>query len=89
MKAIKLFAILSMLCNQCVKAQEKAGTKVIAYFSDNDSSIRLKTEYVIDKHLGGIMFWELSSDIPGNSLLNVIHQSILHSQRNSKPPAPK
>ena len=39
---------------------------------DDSLSIALKTEYVIDKHLGGIMFWQLANDSPKNGLLGVI-----------------
>jgi len=36
---------------------------------DDKKSIRLKTEYTIDKKLQGIMFWELTLDSPANGLL--------------------
>ena len=41
---------------------------------DDSLSIALKTKYVIDKHLGGIMFWQLTNDSPKNGLLGVIDQ---------------
>jgi chitinase len=40
---------------------------------DDTRSIDLKTTYVRDKGLGGIMFWELTNDEHKNSLLEVIN----------------
>jgi chitinase len=42
---------------------------------DNDQSIRLKTQYVRAKHLGGIMFWELTGDKTQNGLLETMYQA--------------
>jgi len=39
---------------------------------DNEYSIREKCNYIKNKKLGGIMFWELSQDKPKNGLLDVI-----------------
>jgi chitinase len=39
---------------------------------DDSLSIARKTQYVITKGLGGIMFWQLMEDKPGNGLLDVI-----------------
>jgi len=39
---------------------------------DDSVSIAAKTKYVIDKGLGGIMFWQLSGDRPEEGLLDVI-----------------
>lgn len=39
---------------------------------DDTLSIRLKTRYVLDKHLGGIMFWQLPDDRYSDGLLDVI-----------------
>lgn len=39
---------------------------------DDSLSIASKTKYVIEKDLGGIMFWQLSGDRPENGLLDVI-----------------
>lgn len=39
---------------------------------DDAVSIAAKTKYVIEKGLGGIMFWQLSGDQPENGLLDVI-----------------
>ena len=40
---------------------------------DDKKSIELKTKYVIDNKLGGIMFWQLSNDTFSDGLLNVIN----------------
>jgi chitinase len=39
---------------------------------DNKNSIRLKTQYVVDQGLNGIMFWQLAYDTFDNGLLGVI-----------------
>jgi chitinase len=42
---------------------------------DNPKSVRLKTQFVKDKKLGGIMFWQLGGDSnDDNSLLNAIFE---------------
>jgi chitinase len=38
-------------------------------------SIRLKTEYVINRGLGGIMFWSLNSDAPEEGLVEAIFRT--------------
>lgn len=45
--------------------------KTFATFDDK-RSIELKTKYVLDNKLGGIMFWQLGSDKPKDGLLDVI-----------------
>jgi chitinase len=40
---------------------------------DDTMSIRLKTQYAIQNHLGGVMFWELSGDTYEDGLLDVIY----------------
>lgn len=40
---------------------------------DNEKSIQLKTKYARDKHLGGIMFWELTGDQPRRGLLEALY----------------
>jgi len=40
---------------------------------DDKRSIQLKTKYARDKHLGGIMFWELTGDTPRNGLLEAMY----------------
>jgi chitinase len=39
---------------------------------DDARSEGLKTNYALDKHLGGIMFWELPGDLPSGGLLDAI-----------------
>jgi chitinase len=39
---------------------------------DDKTSIRLKTQYALDKKLGGIMFWQLADDAYRDGLLAVI-----------------
>lgn len=39
---------------------------------DNPSSLRIKSEYVRENKLGGIMLWSLEMDDEANSLLNAI-----------------
>lgn len=43
---------------------------------DDEESVKLKCQYVEDKKLGGVMFWEYSSD-PKGYLLNVISKTLL------------
>ncbi len=40
---------------------------------DDSTSMRIKMQYVIDKKLQGIMFWQLADDAYSNGLLNVIY----------------
>jgi chitinase len=42
---------------------------------DNKRSVQLKTQYVIDKKLAGIMFWELRQDLVRNGLLHTIYET--------------
>lgn len=42
---------------------------------DDARSIRLKTQYARAKHLGGIMFWELTGDKPQHGLLESLYQA--------------
>jgi chitinase len=39
---------------------------------DDKQSVAEKTQYVIDHRMDGIMFWELTGDIPNNGLLQAI-----------------
>ncbi|MBZ5857857.1 glycoside hydrolase family 18 protein [Flavihumibacter profundi] len=48
---------------------------------DNERSIAEKTKYVLDKKLGGIMFWELSGDKFNSGLLDQIHNTLIASQK--------
>lgn len=49
---------------------------------DNILSIKAKTQYAIDKKLGGIMFWELPLDTYANGLLQAIVDTEEHSRKN-------
>ena len=51
-----------------------AGKKHFASFDDS-TSIRLKTQYAIDKKLGGVMFWQLTEDRFSDGLLDVIDRT--------------
>lgn len=41
---------------------------------DDIRSIKLKTQYVIDQKLNGIMFWDLGGDVQNNGLLDAINE---------------
>jgi chitinase len=41
---------------------------------DDTTSVSLKTQYAIDRNLGGIMFWELRGDAEDPSLLDAIYE---------------
>jgi chitinase len=41
---------------------------------DDKRSIELKTKYVVDHHLNGIMFWEITNDTNENGLLHAIDE---------------
>jgi chitinase len=43
---------------------------------DNEKSMMLKTKYVLDNHLGGIMFWQLGEDKTSNGLLDAIDSAL-------------
>ena len=50
-----------------------ASTGVMISYDDPES-IGLKADYVIEHGLGGVMFWELSSDTDDHELLGTIYQ---------------
>jgi len=50
-----------------------ASEKLFATF-DDAKSVKLKTTYVIEQKLNGIMFWELSLDSHENSLLDCMYE---------------
>lgn len=52
-----------------------AAKKLFATFDDK-RSVRLKTQYAINKGLNGIMFWELRQDVTSNGLLHTIDSTI-------------
>jgi chitinase len=41
---------------------------------DDTMSVRLKTKYVKDLGLGGIMFWQLGADAPSDGLVDAIYK---------------
>ncbi|WP_199200248.1 glycoside hydrolase family 18 protein [Adhaeribacter arboris] len=47
--------------------------KKLFFTYDDKRSMELKTKYVLDKKLGGIMFWQLGSDTYTEGLLQTIH----------------
>jgi chitinase len=51
-----------------------ADRKVLVTYDDS-ISIRLKTEYAIDRKLGGIMFWQLMDDRGKDGLLDVMYRT--------------
>lgn len=51
-----------------------ASTKTFVSYEDPES-LTLKCKYVLDHHLGGIMFWDYSSDTSG-ALLNTIDHTL-------------
>ena len=55
--------------------QYSARKKLFATF-DNRRSIRAKVHFVQSKKLGGIMFWELSLDLPENGLVDEIYSAL-------------
>ena len=50
-------------------------TRTFITFEDT-KSIALKTQYVIDKKLYGIMFWQLTEDKTSNGLLQAIDDTV-------------
>jgi chitinase len=52
----------------------KATKTMISY--EDPASIAAKANYVIQKHLGGIMFWDLGQDDAESTLLNAIHRDL-------------
>ncbi len=52
----------------------KEEKKFITY--EDKISIKLKTEYAIEKGLGGIMFWQLRGDAEKDGLLEAIHKVV-------------
>ena len=51
------------------------GTKTMISYEDAQS-IALKAQYVIQKHLGGMMFWDLGQDDSKSTLLGAIHRQL-------------
>jgi chitinase len=48
--------------------------KLYATFDDKES-LKAKTKYVLDRHLNGIMFWQLTHDTYRNGLLDAIYSA--------------
>jgi chitinase len=53
--------------------------RLFATFDDR-RSVKLKTQFAMDKQLQGIMFWELRQDLPRGGLLAIIHEVKLTKQ---------
>jgi chitinase len=50
-------------------------TRIMISYEDPES-IAAKAKYVIQKHLGGMMFWDLGQDDSRSTLLNTIHNQL-------------
>lgn len=50
-------------------------TKIMISYEDPES-IAVKAKYVIQRHLGGIMFWDLGQDDGKSTLLGAIHRQL-------------
>jgi chitinase len=50
-------------------------TKIMISYEDTQS-IAVKAQYVIQKHLGGMMFWDLGQDDSKSTLLDAIHRQL-------------
>ncbi|MCP3967315.1 MAG: glycoside hydrolase family 18 protein [Lentisphaerae bacterium] len=52
------------------------------YTYEDEVSLKVKTDYVLDNNLGGIIFWELTGDSPskGDSLTSVIYNAFYSSR---------
>ena len=53
----------------------KKETKIMISYEDSES-IAVKARYVIQKNLGGMMFWDLGQDDSRSTLLNTIHKQL-------------
>jgi chitinase len=51
---------------------------------DNMTSVKAKATYVLQRKLGGLMFWELSQDLPNNGFLDVIASVLVVAPGNTK-----
>jgi chitinase len=56
-----------------------AGTGLMVSY-DDPQSLRAKAAYVRERHLGGVMIWELSQDDAQSSLLNALHAGLGNPQ---------
>ncbi len=57
-----------------------AGKGLFATY-DDQHSVALKTGYALRKRLGGIMFWELTGDLPTEGLLDAIVRTVTSTRR--------
>ncbi len=48
---------------------------------DDTMSVRLKTKYVAEKSLGGIMFWQLGADVQQDGLVDAIYAEKMRNKR--------
>jgi chitinase len=44
-------------------------------------SVRLKTKFVAEKNLGGIMFWQLGADAPQDGLVDAIYAEKMRNKK--------
>lgn len=58
-----------------------AAQKIFSTY-DDERSMQLKSQYVLDHKLDGIMFWELTLDKPDNGLLDVIVNTFKRSAKH-------
>lgn len=59
-----------------------AAQRIFVSYEDPES-LALKCKYVLDHHLGGMMFWDYESD-PSGKLLDSIDAGLHHDQPNAK-----
>jgi chitinase len=57
--------------------------KIFVSYEDAES-VKLKSRYVVDQHLAGIMFWDYAGD-PSGVLLNAIHAGLAQGAPNNAP----
>jgi chitinase len=57
--------------------------KIFVSYEDAES-VGLKSRYVVDQHLAGIMFWDYAGD-PSGVLLNAIHAGLAQGAPNNAP----
>jgi chitinase len=48
---------------------------------DDTMSVRLKTKFVAEKNLGGIMFWQLGADAPQDGLVDAIYAEKMRNKK--------
>lgn len=73
------------MCQISAYCYDRNSKSAVVY--DNEETVRYKAEYVVDKNLGGGMFWEASMDAPfasNRSLVRSFDEAINY-QVNNKP----